>query len=71
MKKTIPLSEYPRPQFIRDSYLCLNGIWEYAIRKEDKIPDIFDGEILVPYSPETKKSGVSKNVKPEIGRAHV
>ena len=65
MKKTIPLSEYPRPQFIRDSYLCLNGIWEYAIRKEDKIPDIFDGEILVPYSPETKKSGVSKNVKPD------
>ena len=43
----IPLSEYPRPQFKRDSYICLNGYWEYAIRKEDKIPSKFDGQILV------------------------
>ena len=60
-----PLSEYPRPQFKRDSYICLNGIWEYAIRKEEAIPDIFDGEILVPYSPETEKSGVNKIVMPD------
>ena len=63
MKK--PLSEYPRPQFKRDSYICLNGIWEYAIRKEKTIPDTFDGEILVPFSPETKKSGVNKVVMPD------
>ena len=60
-----PLSEYPRPQFKRDSYICLNGIWEYAIRKEKTIPDTFDGEILVPFSPETKKSGVNKVVMPD------
>lgn len=59
-----PLSEYPRPQLIRDSYLCLNGEWEYAIRKEDKIPDVFDGKILVPFSPEMEKSGVHKKVSP-------
>ena len=60
-----PLSEYPRPQFKRDSYICLNGYWEYAIRKEETIPDSFDGQILVPYSPEVEKSGVNKVVKPD------
>ena len=60
-----PLSEYPRPQFKRDSYICLNGYWEYAIRKEDTIPDSFDGQILVPYSPEVEKSGVNKTVMPD------
>ena len=61
----IPLSEYPRPQFKRDSYICLNGLWEYAIRKEEAIPDSFDGQILVPYSPEVEKSGVNKVVMPD------
>ena len=61
----IPLSEYPRPQFKRDSYICLNGYWEYAIRKEDKIPHKFDGQILVPFSPEVEKSGVNKTVLPD------
>ena len=60
-----PLSEYPRPQFKRDSYICLNGTWEYAIRKEETIPESFDGEILVPYSPEVEKSGVNKVVMPD------
>lgn len=60
-----PLSEYPRPQFVRDSYICLNGYWEYAIRKEETIPDSFDGHILVPFSPEVEKSGVNKTVMPD------
>ena len=60
-----PLSEYPRPQFKRDSYICLNGYWEYAIRKEEAIPDVFDGQILVPFSPEVAKSGVNKVVMPD------
>ena len=61
----IPLSEYPRPQFQRDSYICLNGYWEYAIRKEEAIPDVFDGQILVPFSPEVTKSGVNKTLMPD------
>ena len=64
-KTVIPLSEYPRPQFKRDSYICLNGYWEYAIRKEEKIPSKFDGQILVPFSPEVSKSGVNKTVLPD------
>ena len=63
--KQVPLSEYPRPQLKRDSYICLNGLWEYAIRKEEVIPSVFDGAILVPYSPEVEKSGVNKVVMPD------
>ena len=63
--KQVPLSEYPRPQLQRDSYICLNGYWEYAIRKEETIPHDFDGQILVPFSPEVKKSGVNKKVMPD------
>ena len=29
-----PLQEYPRPQMVRDSYLNLNGYWDYAINEE-------------------------------------
>ena len=60
----MPLSEYPRPHFKRDSYICLNGLWEYAIKQTEEIPDVFDGQILVPYSPEVEKSGVNKKVMP-------
>ena len=64
MNNKIPLSEYPRPQFKRDSYICLNGLLEYAIRGIESIPDVYDGQILVPYSPEVEKSGVNKIVNP-------
>ena len=59
-----PLIEYPRPQLVRSSYLCLNGEWEYAIRKDKIVPDTFDGKIMVPFSPETELSGVNKIVHP-------
>ena len=57
-----PLSEYPRPQLVRTSYLSLNGEWEYAIRQNDDISEIFDGKIIVPFSPETSASGVNKKL---------
>ena len=59
-----PLSEYPRPQFYRDSYLSLNGYWEYAFSDTPNIPTGWEGKILVPYSPETKLSEVSRLLKP-------
>ena len=65
MSNNIHLSEYPRPQLVRDSYLCLNGLWEYAIRDSHTIPDVFDGQIVVPYSPETPLSGVHRFVGPD------
>ena len=58
------LTEYPRPQMERDSYLNLNGIWQYAITEVDQIPDRFDGDILVPFSPECELSGVMRSLLP-------
>lgn len=58
------LTEYPRPQLVRDSYISLNGEWEYAIRENDVFPVTMDGIINVPFSPETKISRVFKHVRP-------
>lgn len=60
-----PLNEYPRPQLVRESYLCLNGEWDYAITKSKEIPSQYDGKIIVPFSPETPASGVNKMVHPD------
>lgn len=59
-----PRQEYPRPQFKRNSYLNLNGIWNYSI-SNGETKNGYDGTILVPYSPETMLSGVMKTVHPE------
>ena len=40
------LTEYPRPQFQRDSYISLNGIWQYKISKSDAIPEDFDAKLV-------------------------
>lgn len=58
------LQEYPRPQLTRDSYLNLNGAWEYAITETEVKPEKFDGEILVPFSPESELSGVNRVLTP-------
>lgn len=58
--------EYPRPQLRRAEWKNLNGMWQYAILgKEDKAPQKFDGEILVPFCVESSLSGVGKTVLPE------
>ena len=59
------LQEYPRPQYQRDSYLNLNGKWNYALReKGQNLEDKYDGDILVPFSIESPLSGVGKSLKP-------
>jgi beta-galactosidase/beta-glucuronidase len=59
------LSEYPRPTMKRKSYQNLNGYWNYAITESRDFPTVFDGKILVPFSPESVLSGVSRQVLPE------
>ncbi len=57
-----PLQEYPRPQMVRDSYINLNGWWDYCITKHGQFPFRYDGKILVPFSPESQLSGVQKTL---------
>ena len=33
MDKDIPWNEYPRPSMVRDSFLCFNGSWDFAVCK--------------------------------------
>ena len=58
------LPEYPRPQLVRDSFINLNGRWDYAITATDDVPVHFDGEIIVPFSPEAPLSGVNRALAP-------
>lgn len=58
------LTEYPRPALVRESYVNLNGLWEYAVTDKEKEPRQYDGEILVPFSPEAPLSGVERQLKP-------
>lgn len=49
----LPRSEYPRPNFRRDQWLCLNGEWDFSMGQKS-----FDRKIIVPYACETALSGI-------------
>ena len=60
-----PRAEYPRPNLVRDSYVCLNGEWDFAIDNEKSGAErgyrgeyAFDKKIIVPFCPESKLSGI-------------
>ena len=57
-------TEYPRPQFRRSQWICLNGLWNYTFTKEKDLPTEADGQILVPFSPECDRSGVRRRLNP-------
>ena len=64
LDKNNVLQEYPRPQFVRDSYLNLNGEWEYALEVGKTKPN-YVGKIIVPFSIESPLSGVKgKSLQP-------
>ena len=60
IESKIPYEEYPRPQMKRDSYMSLNGKWRFSVCRGDK--NIYDGEIIVPFCPESYISGVNMEV---------
>lgn len=51
-------NEYPRPQLKRDSFFSLNGLWEFTITKDNKLPNIYEKKIQVPFPIEALDSGV-------------
>ena len=61
----IPRPEYPRPQFVRSTWMNLNGTWEFEIDdgrsgQDRSLPtvDKLSGQITVPFCPESGLSGV-------------
>lgn len=59
----MPHKEYPRPQMVRDNWVCLNGMYDFAITKGDEEwCDEFSEEIRVPFAVESCLSGVCKRV---------
>ena len=63
----IPRSEYPRPQFVRDDWLCLNGEWGFETDQGDSgihrglLERELNDKIIVPFCPESKLSGIENH----------
>ncbi len=61
---SIPRPEYPRPQFVRDRWLNLNGPWQFEIDAGDSGAErglgarALTGSIVVPFCPESELSGI-------------
>ncbi len=59
-----PRSEYPRPQFVRPDWLCLNGEWHFEIDHGDSGLERglrereLTQRIVVPFAPESTLSGI-------------
>ncbi|MFF8476351.1 glycoside hydrolase family 2 protein [Streptomyces sp. NPDC015414] len=62
----LPRPEYPRPQFVREAWLNLNGEWQFEIDRSDTglergLRDrALTGRIVVPFCPESELSGVGE-----------
>ena len=54
-----PWEHYPRPQMRRNSYVNLNGKWEFAV-SQGPAP-VYDRKILVPFCPESPLSGIHEH----------
>ena len=55
-----PWTIYPRPQMKRDSYINLNGQWEFAVR-DSRFPKNYDKTIRLPFCPESLLSGIHEH----------
>ena len=58
-----PWQVYPRPQLQRDSYVNLNGLWDFCVCENGEEPG-YDKQIHVPFCPESLLSGLKIAVKP-------
>ncbi|MBS0198069.1 MAG: beta-galactosidase [Planctomycetes bacterium] len=66
VKPEQPWPEYPRPQFVRERWLNLNGLWNYSVTPKDADkPGAQAGKVLVPFPIESALSGVGKPLSPD------
>jgi len=56
-----PWGIYPRPQMKRDSYVNLNGTWDFTTAMESCLPKTYDRQITVPFCPESDLSGIGQH----------
>ncbi len=56
-----PWQEYPRPQMKRESYVNLNGYWDFTVTEHCDLPECYDRQILVPFCPESQLSGIKEH----------
>ncbi len=60
----IPRAEYPRPQLVRERWLCLNGEWQFEMDCGDSglerglLGRELKSRIIVPFCPESSLSGI-------------
>ncbi|MBQ9047264.1 MAG: hypothetical protein IJ120_05145 [Solobacterium sp.] len=60
-----PLQEYPRMQLQRDSYVSLNGHWDFCITNGEVPENTADWqEIIVPFALGSKLCGTDRELKP-------
>ena len=57
--------EYPRPQMVRQDWVNLNGLWNYAITDNNTEKFTPEGTILVPFAIESSLSGVGRRITKE------
>ena len=53
----VPWQRYPRPQLVREDWLCLNGYWDFVFEGREQ-------PIRVPFCPESLLSGVDAPPRP-------
>ncbi|MBR0373436.1 MAG: glycoside hydrolase family 2 [Mogibacterium sp.] len=69
----VPWDVYPRPALVRDSYLCLNGAWDFCVTDSAAVPKSASRThmknptetwrtILVPFAPQSLLSGVGEDI---------
>lgn len=57
-----PWNVYPRPQLVRNSFICLNGEWDFRVSRTNELPKSYDEKIIVPYVPQSKLSGIGRQM---------